>query len=62
MVPPIYVKKILGIGTWETHKEILDWILDGITRTLTLPQAKCNNMLEELNFVCHSKSIPTNYI
>ena len=30
MGPPISLKKLIAEGTWETWKEILGWLLDGI--------------------------------
>jgi hypothetical protein len=40
MGPPISTKKLIEEGTWETRKEILGWMLDGITKTISLPQPK----------------------
>ena len=60
MGPPISTKKLIEVGTWETHKEILGWMLDGITRTISLPQPKCDKILLELKAIRHSKCVPFN--
>ena len=36
------VKKLEKEGAWETRKEILGWILDGINRTMELPKKNGN--------------------
>ena len=48
MGPAISKKKLIAEGTWETRKEILGWVLDGIARTIELPQAKAATILKEL--------------
>ena len=48
MGPPIAPKKLEEEGAWETRKEILGWILDGIARTIQLPVNKCNKLLKLL--------------
>ena len=40
MGPAISEKKLIAEGTWESCKEILGWLLDGIARTISLPTTK----------------------
>lgn len=35
-------------GPWETRKEILGWVLDGIARTIQLPSTKCDKLIDIL--------------
>ena len=51
MGPPISVKKLIAEGTWETRKEILGWLLDGIALTIELPTTKCDSIIAELRAV-----------
>jgi hypothetical protein len=48
MGPAISTKKLIAEGTWETRKEILGWLLDGIARTIELPPAKATLLLNTL--------------
>lgn len=41
---PIHEKKTRAEGTWETQKEILGWLLDGVTRCIALPETKVTNL------------------
>ena len=43
---PISQKKLIleGEGVWETRKEILGWIFDGINRTMELPPKKADSL------------------
>ena len=44
---PISQQKLeKGDGLWQTRKEILGWILDGINKTITLPQDKVANIMK----------------
>ena len=45
MGPAISNKKLIEEGTWETRKEILGWLLDGIARTIELPPKKAEAIL-----------------
>ena len=52
MVPPISPKKLEEEEAWETRKEILDWLLDGIQKTIQLPTKKCDaliTLLQDMN-------------
>jgi hypothetical protein len=60
MGPPISTKKLIEEGTWKTRKEILGWMLDGITRTISLPQPKYDKILLKLKAIRHSKCVPFN--
>lgn len=57
MGPAISSKKLEDEGAWETRKEILGWVLNGIHRTIQLPPAKCDSMMTELRKLKASSSI-----
>ena len=57
MGPPISLKKLIAEGTWETRKEILGWVLDGIALTIELPTTKCDSILTELRAIRRLKTI-----
>ena len=57
MGPAISEKKLIAEGTWETRKEILGWVLDGIARTIELPIKKYDKILDELRTACRSKTL-----
>ena len=47
---PISEKKLFeGDGIWDTRKEILGWIFDGVRRCIELPEAKVEALLTELH-------------
>ena len=48
---PISHKKLVveGEGIWDTRKEILGWIFDGVARTMELPPAKVETMVETIS-------------
>ena len=48
MGPPISPKKLEEEGAWETRKEILGWLLDGIQKTIQLPPDKCDKLIKIL--------------
>lgn len=48
MGPAISTKKLMAEGTWETRKEILGWMIDGIARTIELPEKKAQALLKSL--------------
>ena len=48
MGPAISTKKLIAEGTWETRKEILGWLIDGITRTIALSPDKVTQLLTTL--------------
>ena len=55
MEPPISAKKLVEEGAWETKKEILGWLLDGLARTIQLPHQKCDKLLAELRTIRRTK-------
>ena len=59
MGPPISIKKLIAEGTWETRKEILGWLLDGIALTIELPSAKYDTILAELKATRRLPTIST---
>ena len=44
MGPPISERKLSQEGLWETRKEILGWMFDGIKRTIKLLESKCTKL------------------
>ena len=48
MGPAISEQKLIAEGTWESRKEILGWLLDGIARTISLPTVKIDKFIAEL--------------
>lgn len=51
---PISIKKLQqGDGLWDTRKEILGWLFDGIQ----LPEAKVESLLTELHQTARCKSM-----
>ena len=54
MGPAISTKKLIAEGTWETRKEILGWLLDGIARTIELPQRKVDALLTTIKTIRRS--------
>jgi hypothetical protein len=49
--PELSEKKLIEDGIWDTRKEILGWLFDGMARTIKLPQRKCEELLLELKTV-----------
>ena len=50
---PISQKKLNeGEGTWDSHKEILGWLIDGANFTLQLPPQKCENIVHLIKKMC----------
>jgi len=49
MDEPISLKKLQqGDGIWDTRKEILGWLFDGVTRCMQLPPDKTNKITNQL--------------
>jgi hypothetical protein len=49
---PISEKKLLkGDGRWDTKKEILGYLLDGVARTIQLPQDRADALLKEVSAI-----------
>jgi hypothetical protein len=47
---PISLKKLQqGDGVWDTRKEILGWVFDGISRCLELPPDRADKLCSELH-------------
>jgi hypothetical protein len=56
---PISEKKLhKGDGRWDTTKEILGYILDGIARTIQLPQDRADDLLKEVHALLKKKCVP----
>ena len=51
MGPAISIKKLELEGRWDTTKEILGWLFDGINRTIQLPPKKQDAILQLLRSV-----------
>jgi hypothetical protein len=51
MAHPVSEKKLIEDGVWDTRKEILGWLFDGMARTIELPQRKCDELLLKLKAV-----------
>ena len=51
MAHPVSEKKLFEDGIWDTRKEILGWLFDGMARTIELPHHKCTELLQELKDV-----------
>ena len=46
--PPISKKKLEAEGPWSTRKEVLGWLLDGVARTIQLPESKATKITQAL--------------
>jgi hypothetical protein len=56
---PISEKKLhKGDGRWDTTKEILGYMLDGIARTIQLPQDRADDLLKEVRAILKKKRVP----
>jgi hypothetical protein len=51
MAHPVSEKKLIEDGIWDTRKEILGWLFDGMARTIELPHHKCTELLLELKTI-----------
>jgi hypothetical protein len=51
MAHPVSEKKLIEDGIWDTRKDILGWLFDGMARTIELPQRKCDKLLLKLKAV-----------
>jgi hypothetical protein len=51
MAHPVSEKKLFKDGIWDTRREILGWLFDGMARTIELPHHKCTELLLELKTV-----------
>jgi hypothetical protein len=51
MAHPVSEKKLIEDGIWDTRKEILGWLSDGMAQTIELPQRKSKELLLELKAV-----------
>ena len=59
MGPPISKQKLSQEGLWETRKEILGWMFDGIQRTIELAPKKCEKLQQTiLDAIQHSCKNP----
>ena len=58
---PISQKKLAqGDGTWEHTKEILGWMLNGLTYTIQLPQPKCAVITKQIKAILRMTACPLN--
>jgi hypothetical protein len=56
---PISEKKLhKGDGRFDTTKEILGYMLDGIARTIQLPQDRADNLLKEVRAILKKTRVP----
>ena len=56
---PISVKKVeQGDGIWKYRKTVLGWIFDGLSRCLSLPKEKVEEITLEVKVVGRKKHIP----
>ncbi len=56
---PILQKKLAqGDGNFETCKEMIGFIFDGVKRTVRLPAAKAMAYIKEAHKVLHRKAVP----
>jgi hypothetical protein len=56
---PISEKKLLkGDARWDTIKEVLGYELDGVNRTIKLPDKKAEALLKELRKVLRKQRVP----
>ena len=53
---PISYKKLAieGEGMWDTKKEILGWIFDGLQRTMELPKKKVTALCDTIHTILHT--------
>jgi hypothetical protein len=51
MAHPVLEKKLFEDGIWDTHKEILGWLFDGMAGTVKLLHHKCTELLLELKTI-----------
>jgi hypothetical protein len=56
---PISHKKLVleGEGIWDTRKEILGWIFDGLHRTMVLPPQKIDNLRDTIQTTLRKRHI-----
>ena len=59
---PHLQKETLRRGHLGKCKEILGWMIDDTTGTISLPQHKCEKILLELKAIRRSKCIPSNQL
>ena len=56
---PISQKKLIleGEGVWDTRKEILGWIFDGINLTMELPKTKADSLRTTITSLLHGQKL-----
>ena len=56
---PISQKKLIleGEGVWDTRKEILGWIFDGINLTMELPKTKADSLRTAITSLLHGQKL-----
>jgi hypothetical protein len=56
---PISEKKMLkGDGRWDTKKEVLGYLLDGVARTVQLPPDRAADLLKEIASILRKQRVP----
>jgi hypothetical protein len=56
---PVAMKKLLqGDGLWETRKELLGWVFDGVHRCIELPTEKHERIQSELRALRRRTKVP----
>jgi hypothetical protein len=56
---PISEKKMLkGDGRWDTRKEVLGYLLDGIDWTIQLPPDQATDLLKEIQSILKKQRVP----
>jgi hypothetical protein len=51
MAHPALKKNLIEDGIWDTRKEILGWLFNGMARTIELPHHKCTELPFELKTI-----------
>jgi hypothetical protein len=56
---PVSIKKLQkGDGRWDTRKEVLGYMLDGIRRTVQLPTDRAEDLLKEIRSILRKQRVP----
>jgi len=58
MGPAVSTKKLIAEGTWESKKEILGWLIDGMARTISLPPEKAAKLITNAKHMSNLRAIP----
>ena len=56
---PVAMKKLLqGDGLWDTRKELLGWVFDGVKQCIELPPDKHDRIQSDLHAIRHRTKVP----